>query len=66
MSNVVNLFDGYAVQCECGETGMMLLRSGKVRCDNCHTEWTNLTWNCVDCPGDKRCCRNGGKVGEQV
>lgn len=64
MGNVTELFDAFAVQCECGNTGMSLLRSGKVRCDQCKTEWTNLTWTCRDCPGGTRCCRNGRKVGE--
>jgi hypothetical protein len=66
VSNVINLHDTYAVQCECGNTGMSLLRSGKVRCDECKTEWSNLTWNCRDCPGDGNCCRNGGNVGERL
>jgi len=64
MGKVTNLHDSFAVQCECGNTGMSLLRSGKVMCDDCKTVWTNLTWSCRECPGDRKCCRNGGHVGE--
>lgn len=63
MGKVTNLFDSFAVQCECGNTGMTLLRSGKVLCEKCGTSWTNLTWSCRECPGDRKCCRNGGNVG---
>jgi hypothetical protein len=63
-SNVINLFDTYAIQCECGNTGMTLIRSGKIVCPDCKTEWSNLTWSCRDCPGDVTCCRNGERVGE--
>jgi hypothetical protein len=66
MGKVTNLFDSFAVQCECGNTGMTLLRSGKVLCEKCGTTWTNLTWNCRECPGDRKCCRNGGNVGGAV
>jgi hypothetical protein len=45
---------------------MSLLRSGKVMCDDCKTVWTNLTWSCRECPGDRKCCRNGGHVGEEA
>jgi hypothetical protein len=65
MGKVTELFDSFAVQCECGNTGMTLLRSGKVFCARCKTEWTNLTWNCRDCPGEEGCCRNGGRVGQR-
>ena len=64
MSNVINLYDAYAIQCECGNSGMSLLRSGKVICEECSTEWSNLMWSCRTCSNDDRCCRNGGKVGE--
>jgi hypothetical protein len=63
MGTVTNLFDAYAVQCECGASCMTLLRSGKVLCQKCNATWSNLTWSCRSCPGDRTCCRHGATVG---
>lgn len=65
MAKVHNLFDSYAVRCDCGKVEFMLLRSGKVICKQCKTEWTNLKWSCSDCPGGDNCCRNNHSVGVQ-